>query len=430
MRSIAGLMGLFLLLIVATANVAGQSAQPEETYPVRIILEARPDARFYQIEWLENDEVSTDAEATDKTALREKVTRTEIKRNLPVRFRYFRLRSAYRDNLFGPWGDVVQIQRPIKSASNANDKLPNGDKQPAQKTDTDKKPTTSGQKTDADKKPAKKTETQPEQNVFAPIVDRNGRQKWILRGNSVAADQLSSVKPLYYDVECLTEKDAPENTNGRKLYESPVQFMRAGQYKMSLYKSADPADSEAIQTYIFWVYTDIPRTYVKFYAPFLHSRGGFTVGGKTRIALMPEYSPAAVDKVEYRIFAEGTTAGPWQKYEDEIAVNSFAQNQYGFFIVEYRTTNMAGNTEAPQQRRMLVDARGPQVEELPAENGERRLVLKDENFPIIIRIYAGDRLIEDKYYKMWKANDYVKVPAEATQIKVIDLLGNETLHGK
>jgi hypothetical protein len=79
---------------------------------------------------------------------------------------------------------------------------------------------------------------------------------------------------------------------------------------------------------------------------------------------------------------------------------------------------------------MLVDARGPQVEELPAENGERRLVLKDENFPIIIRIYSGERLIEDKYYKMWKANDYVKVPAEATQIKVIDLLGNETLHGK
>ena len=419
MRSIVGRTSLFFLLIVATANVVGQSAQADETYPVRIILEARPDARFYQIEWLENDEVSTDPEARDKTALREKVTRTEIKRNLPVRFRYFRLRSAYRDDLFGPWGDVVQIQRPIKSAANNTDidKKPNGDKKPAQKTDTDKKP-------------IKKTETQPTQNIFAPVVDRNGRQKWILRGNSVAADQLTSVKPLYYEVECLTDKDAPENTNGRKLYETPVQFMRAGQYKMSLFKSADPADSETIQTWIFWVYTDIPRTYVKFYAPFLHGRGGFTVGGKTRIALMPEYSPAAVDKVEYRIFAEGKAAGSWQKYEDEIAVNSFAQNRYGFYIIEYRTTNMAGNTEASQQRRMLVDARGPQVEELSAENGERRLVLKDENFPIIIRIYAGDRLIEDKYYKMWKANDYVKVPSEATQIKVIDLLGNETLHGK
>jgi hypothetical protein len=74
-----------------------------------------------------------------------------------------------------------------------------------------------------------------------------------------------------------------------------------------------------------------------------------TVGGKTRIALMPEYSPAAVDKVEYRIFAEGSAAGAWQNYESEIEVNSFAQNQSGFYIVEYRTTNMGGNTEAPQQ---------------------------------------------------------------------------------
>lgn len=418
MRTLVFRLGLFFLAILATVNLVGQAAPSEETYPVRIILEARPDARFYQIEWLENNEVSTDSEAKDPTALREKVTRTEIKRNLPVRFRYFRLRSAYRDNLFGPWGDVVQIQRPVKSAANS--------------TKPDKQPSTNGQKTDTDKKPPKKPDAQtvPEQNIFAAVVDRNGRQKYILRGNSVAADQLSSVKPLYYEVECLTEKDAPENTNGRKLYEAPVQFLRAGQYKMALFKSADPGDSEPIHTWIFWVYTDIPRTYVKFYAPFLHSRGGFTVGGKTRIALMPEYSPAAVDKIEYRIFAEGSTAGAWQNYENEIEVNSFAQNQSGFYIIEYRTTNMAGNTEAPQQRRMLVDARGPLVEELPAENGERRLALKDENFPIIIRIYAGEKLIEDKYYKMWKANDYVKVPAEATQIKVIDLLGNETLHGK
>ena len=403
MRSVVSKSGLVVLLLFAGAGLGSQTKNNEETYPVRIILEARPDARFYQVEWLENDEVSTDAEVQEATSMREKVTRTEIKRNLPVRFRYFRLRSAYRDGLYGPWGDVVPIQRPVKSAAKPTD----------------------GQPDKSQKKPAS-----PEQKVFASVVDRNGRQKWILQGNSVAADQLTSIKPLYYEVECLSEKDAPENTNGRKLYENPVQFLRAGQYKMSLYRSADAAETEPVQSWIFWVYTDIPRTYVKFYAPFLHGRGGVTVGGKTRIALLPEYSPAAVDKVEYRIYPEGTAAGAWQKYENEIEVDSFAKGQYGHYAVEYRTTNMAGNTEAPQQRRMLVDARGPQVEEVTAENGERRLGIKDENFPVIVRIYAGDRLIEDKYYKLWKANDYVQVPAEATQIKVIDLLGNETLHAK
>jgi hypothetical protein len=170
MRSLVCKISLLFLPILATVNLVGQAAPSDETYPVRIILEARPDARFYQIEWLENDEVSTDSEAKNPTALREKVTRTEIKRNLPVRFRYFRLRSAYRDNLFGPWGDVVPIQRPVKSAANV--------------TDTNKQPATTGQKTDADKKPSKKpgTQTAPEQNVFAAVVDRNGRQKWILRG--------------------------------------------------------------------------------------------------------------------------------------------------------------------------------------------------------------------------------------------------------
>ena len=223
MRSVSLKFTFSALLLLAAINIGSQAEKGEETYPVRIILEARPDARFYQIEWLENDEVSTDAEAKETTALREKVTRTEIKRNLPIRFRYFRLRSAYRDNLFGPWGDVVQIQRPVKSASS--------------KTDEKNKPGASKNKNgtnannDTSKKPVKKTDAQsaPEQNVFSPVVDRNGKQKWILHGNSVAADKLTTVKPLFYEVECLTEKDAPENTNGRKLYESPVQFMRAGQ---------------------------------------------------------------------------------------------------------------------------------------------------------------------------------------------------------
>jgi hypothetical protein len=412
MRSFA--IKIFLLLAVCAANltfsVGGQNS--DETYPVRIVLEPRPDARFYQIEWLENDEVSTDAEAREASSLREKITRTEIKRDLPIRFRFFRLRSAYRDGLFGPWGEVVEIQRPVKVAASA----------------TDTKQTPGTLETKSTKKVT--TTSSAAQNVFAPVVDKNGKQKWILRGNSIVADQLTSVRPFYYEVECLTEKDALENTNGRKKYETPLQFTRSGQFKLSLFRSEDIQETEPIQSWIFWVYTDIPRTYVKFYAPFLHGRGGFTVGGKTRIALLPEYSPAVIDKVEYRIFAEGSPAGPWLKYEDEIEVASFAQGQHGFYQIEYRATNVAGNTEAPQQRRMLVDAHGPQIEELAPENGERRLVLKDENFPIIVRIYKGEVMIEDKYYKFWKANDFVRVPAGATQIKVIDLLGNETIDGK
>lgn len=395
--------GLYLALPAFPQNSPEAKEDKEETYPVRIILEARPDAKFYQVEWLENDEINGQADAPAGQSRREKVTRTEIKTDLPVRFKFFRLRSAYREDLFGPWGQVVEIPRHHK---------------PLAKNDKDK--------------PQKMTPEEEKKlkirEVFAQVIDKDGKEKWVLRGNSVAADKLESANPLYYDVECLSEKDAPENTNGRKKYESPVQFMRAGQYKMNLYNTDDMTKTEPLRTIIFWVYTDVPRTYAKFYAPFLHGKGGFTVGGKTKIALIPQIGGAAIDKIEYRIYADGEKPGTWQKYLDEIEVDSFAKGKYGFYNVEYQATNVAGAVEPPELRRMLIDAHAPVVENVPADGGKTRLNITDENFPIVIRIYQGGKLIEDKYFKMWSARDSLQLPAgQGLEIRVIDLLGNETV---
>lgn len=374
----------------------------EDTYPVRIILEARPDAKFYQVEWLESDEINGQADAPPDQSRRERVTRTEIKTDLPVRFKFFRLRSAYREDLFGPWGQVVEIPR--------HKPLAKDDKSKEEKLTPDAE---------------KKLKTR---EVFAQVIDKDGKEKWVLRGNNVAADKLESARPLFYDVECLSEKDAPENTNGRKKYEGPVQFLRAGQYKMNLYNTDDMAKTEPLRTIIFWVYTDVPRTYVKFYAPFLHGKGGFTVGGKTKIALIPQIGGAAIDKIEYRIYADGEKPGAWQKYLDEIEVDSFAKGKYGFYNVEYQATNVAGAIEPPEQRRMLIDAHAPVVENLPTEGGASMLNIKDENFPIVIRIYQGGKLVEDKYFKMWRARDSLRLPTgQGLEIRVIDLLGNETV---
>lgn len=404
-RILAFFAGLFLALPAFPQNSPDAKENKEETYPVRIILEARPDAKFYQVEWLENDEINGQADAPAGQSRREKVTRTEIKTDLPVRFKFFRLRSAYREDLFGPWGQVVEIPRHHK---------------PLAKNDKDKNKT---EKLTPEQEKKLKT-----REVFAQVIDKDGKEKWVLRGNSVAADKLESANPLYYDVECLSEKDAPENTNGRKKYEGPVQFLRAGQYKMNLYNTDDLTKTEPLRTLIFWVYTDVPRTYAKFYAPFLHGKGGFTVGGKTKIALIPQIGGAAIDKVEYRIYADGEKPGAWQKYLDEIEVDSFAKGKYGFYNVEYQATNVAGAVEPPELRRMLIDAHAPVVENVPADGGKTRLNITDENFPIVIRIYQGGKLIEDKYFKMWSARDSLQLPAgQGLEIRVIDLLGNETV---
>lgn len=375
------------------------SKDKEETYPVRIILEPRIDAKFYQVEWLENNDVEGQAAAPAKASLKEKITKTEIRRSLPVRFKYFRLRSAYRDGLYGPWGDVVEIQRPVKVVQ---------------------KP----------EKPEKPPEIKPgsDQDIFVRVIDKNGKEKWVLKGNAVPADRLAKDNPLFYDVESLVDPEAEENTKGRKKYEGPVTFTRPGQFKMNLYANEDAAGAP-LQTWIFWVYTDVPRTYVKFFAPFLHGKGGFTVGGKTKIALLPQFSQVATDKIEYRVYKDGATPGAWVKYEDEIEVNSFAKGQYGYFNVEFQTTNVSGVTEPFQHRRMLIDATGPVIEEVPGgAQGTLQFSFKDENFPIVVRAYQGGKLIEDKYFKFWNARDVVKLPAGAgLEIKAIDLLGNETI---
>ncbi|MBN8221742.1 MAG: hypothetical protein J0L53_12520 [Spirochaetes bacterium] len=388
------------LLLFSGAALLTQAKPAEETYPVRIILEPRPDAKFYQVEWLEKNEVEGQNAAPADESLKEKITKTEIRRNLPVRFKYFRLRSAYRDGLYGPWGDVVEIQRPVKIT----------------------------QKTDKTEKTEKPPEKKPgdDQDTFVRVIDKNGKEKWVLKGSAVNAAKLAKNDPLFYDVESLTNPEAEENTKGRKKYESPVPFTNAGQYKMNLYAGEDPA-LQPLQTWLFSVYTDVPRTYVKFFAPFLHGKGGFTVGGKTKIALLPQFSQVATDKIEYRVYKDGVTPGAWVKYEDEIEVNSFAKGQYGYFNVEFQQTNVAGITEVPQHRRMLIDATGPVIEEVKGAEGGLQLSFKDENFPIVVRVYQAGKLIEDKYYKFWNARDTFKLPAAGVEIKAIDLLGNETI---
>ena len=415
-----------LVTALVSFAYAQDSTEQNDTYPVRIILEPRADARFYQVEWLEDNKISGEEEAPAGSSLREKITRTEIKRNLPLRFRYFRLRSAYRDGLYGPWGEVIEIQRPTRLAKSDTKKpsAGNGKKDNSADTGAAKPARKSNIRHSEGAKPV-----QP-QDVFAQVIDKEGKEKWVLRGKSVAAERLDQNTPLWYDVECLTEKDAPENTNGRRRYDGPVPFTRAGQYRMNLYNTEDTAQAPSLplQTWVFWVYTDVPRTYVKFYAPFLHGRGGFIVGGKTKISLSSQFAGAAIDRIDYRVFAEGSAPGAWQKYEDDVEVASFAQGQYGYFNIEYRATNVAGSVEPPQIRRMLIDARGPVIEERAGEAGAAGFIFTDEHFPIVVRIYQNGTLVQDMYFKQWKANETVRAPAGAGyEIRAIDLLGNETI---
>lgn len=393
-KNIVKFLGMTLGVLSIGAAVMAQTKSTEPTYPVRILFEPRPDAKFYQIEWLEDDKLKGQATASKDKSQQEKITKTEIRRDLPMRFKYFRMRSAYRDDLYGAWGEIVEIQRVDKTANNK----PNNNK------------------------PAAKTE----QDVFVQVIDREGKAKWVLRGTSVPVERLSEIKPIFYDVECLTEKNAPENTNGRKLYQGPIPFTRAGQYKMNLYASENASDAKPLQTWIFWVYTETPHSYVKFYAPFLHGKGGFTVGGKTKIALLTHHSQTAIDKVEYSIRPAGSASGPMQKYDDEIEVNSFAKDRYGRYEIEYQTTSVTGAQELKQTRTILIDAKGPVIEEVERE-GKKVLTFRDENFPIVVRIYKNGVLVSDQYFKQWKSIDALEIPEAGSEIRAIDLLGNETV---
>jgi hypothetical protein len=77
---------------------------------------------------------------------------------------------------------------------------------------------------------------------------------------------------------------------------------------------------------------------------------------------------------------------------------------------------------------MLIDSRGPVIEERTNEDGSAGFVFSDEHFPIVVRVYQNGALVQDMYFKQWKANEMVRAPAGgAYEIRAIDLLGNETI---
>ncbi|HRP69273.1 MAG TPA: hypothetical protein PLY93_07055 [Turneriella sp.] len=343
-----------LIFLLAGASVSLLQAE-SETYPVRIIFEPRPDAKFYQIEWLENDDVHPTDKADPQKSRIEKITNVEIDRELETRFRYFRLRSAYRDGLYGPWGEVVTITRSAKRPEKQNPTEENASTGPQ---------TNDGTK-NADSTPAEKNIHTEKAETSIPI-------------------------------------EKAENTENQ---EPPAQQTQA---------------TGGIGA---------PRTYVKFYAPFIHGKGGFTVGGKTKIALRSQVTSPTVEKINYRIYKEGADAGAWQQYENEIEVSSFSQNEYRYYTIEYQATSKSGIVETAQTRRMLIDTTGPEIIEVSNENkAELQFSFKDENYPIVVRVYHNGKLIADKYFKFWNAHDIVKVPSEqGLEIKAIDLLGNEAI---
>ena len=240
--------------------------------------------------------------------------------------------------------------------------------------------------------------------------------------------KLVSANPAYYELQNLTDPQAPENQNGRKKYETPLQIQKPGKYEITLFASDSPNDKKILQKIIFWVYVDAPTTTVKFYAPFIHGKGGFIVGGKSKIGMVTQNTQSAIDYIQYRIYKTGDPSGEFKKYEDEIEVNSFAHGQSGSFTFEYKATDVAGNEEASQKQMIHVDAKGPEVSEISATEGKLRLKIFDENFPVVVRIYEGDRLIEDRYFRFFEPNEYIEFSKmQGVTIKAIDLLGNETI---
>lgn len=343
----------FALLCTSTPVLKAEE-KSEATYPVRILLEPRKDAKFYQIEWLEYGEIERDDEAPESKSLKEKITDTTIERELPVRFQFFRLRSAYKEGLFGPWGDVVRIPR-AQATTN-----------PVEKSD----------KSEITNQPTDSTSSASE--------------------NFSTENQRTDGNP--------TDEEKNHNAN-----HAPQDTKKDNAAQVSLSG-------------------EVPHTYAQFYAPFLYGRDGFIVGLKTKIVLTAKTQSTPIEKIEYRVWAQGASAPEWKKYADGISVASFAQGAYGLFFIEYRATTAAGLTGPVKQNQVRVDTTGPKIEETEAKNGKPRFIFQDENYPIVVRIYRSGTLVQDVYFKQWRSNDFVEIQGEAQgyEIRAIDLLGNES----
>lgn len=341
---------LAFALLCVSAPVLQAEEKGEATYPVRILLEPRKDAKFYQIEWLETGDMKPSEDAEPMRSLQEKITGTLIEREIPVRFEFFRLRSAYKEGLFGPWGDVVRIPRA----------------QAAEKSDK------------------------------GEAADQTADSSSSASENLSAENQRNDGNP--------TDEEKTDNAN-----HTPQDTTKDD-------RAQAPLSGE------------VPHTYAQFYAPFLYGHDGFIVGLKTKIVLTAKTQSTPIEKIEYRVWAQGASAPEWQKYADGISVASFAQGAYGLFFIEYRATTVAGVTGPAKQNQVRVDTTGPKIEETEAKNGKPRFIFQDENYPIVVRVYRSGTLVQDVYFKQWKSNDFVEIQgaAQGYEIRAIDLLGNES----
>lgn len=422
---------LLCLLIWQPAYPQTEKHHADDTFQVTVFFEPSPGAIYYIVEWLEKKMSDKDA-PSPKSSMRDKVEESPIKRRLPHRFEYFRIRSAMKNQVYGPWSEIIKIEKPVPKIIT---KKKNDNTESTSTKDVNKKDPESISKKDTKSDTTKTSETtekktqQPEK-IFASIIQPGGGEKLVLIGNKLDLNKILDRDPLYYtlaDITPGTEQamKPPKRPLPRKKYDkTPLQFDKPGMYEVEIFETPEPVlNQKPIKRIVFWIDLHPPESRVEIWPPISFDRYGMWVGGKAKILIKTWDKISQAEFTYFRIYEPGTIPGPFVRYDSKITPDNYVAGKRGKHILEFYSVDLAGNTEKNKSQTVLFDAQGPSYARANYR-GKIRIIFTDDNYPLQLKVTKGGSVIlNDKYYN----EQTVEInPGEELLYEGTDLLGNKS----
>ncbi len=394
---------------------------------VVITFETDPNADFYHIEWLK-EKPRSGAKLSDADRFIEKVTTSPIRKQLPIEYRFFRMRTA-AGGYYSRWGEVISLEKSTEKLTVQADERPDDsdklrrhtEKQTEAKAENDR--TVAG-KSDINEKdtPDKKDSggdveslrTQlPKDDCCFRTVMIEGRPQKILAGRELPLAELTFERPLYYSL------DGGEI----KSYEQPLQFRNDGEHRLDIFVGPLPRQRR-LRTIWFRVDNSAPVTTLGLFQPVIYDGGQLWITGTSRLELKSEDPGSGVAFIRYRFYKNEESAPEFRDYRGEFSLLPKLADIEQEVLFEFFAEDQNGNREKTKRVTIHIDTLAPRMRVAEqAPKGYHRLLLEEKSTPVLVEIYdALGKLVRRAETRHML--QFPKLPAGRYKAKLTDNFGN------
>lgn len=377
------------LLLMSSSIMANST-----TREVEINFQLRERAIYYQIEWLNKDQVTVDKDNVQSSPIRKSVAR-DVK--------YFKIRSVMNGDIAGPWGEIVDLEKYLSGSSSTTSS------------------TTSTTDTTTDSNSATTT---TKDGVFTYFTDKTKANSLpFLLPESLSKNDLGDFdSDVYYSLN---------GSRPLKLFDEPLNFDRTGKYTLSLYNNSEPTKESHIETRNFMVDRTPPNISARFMPPFYGHNSLIYLGQSARVDFNARDNMTGIDKIFFRL-RPGYKEKAFMTYRGEIRARHLVGKVEQKALFEYFAVDKAGNRSINRGVEVFVDTLAPRIDDKQTKIGAKtmRLYFPDTSVPVEVEIFSqGKQIKKDKVYNLMYL-DIKDIPGgeRSLTIKTSDYMLNTSEH--